>query len=77
MRDAFINDIRAAVERDASLEELIQLMRAHRGTGLSRTVAYEALEALRSVIMRHEDRILEAMDIVSGFCQPRHRVWED
>jgi hypothetical protein len=77
VKDAFINEIRTALERDASLAELIQLMRAHRSMGLSRATAYEALGALRSTVERHEDRLLEAMDIVSGFCQPQHRVWED
>jgi len=73
MTAAFACAIKAAIERKASLDELAALLREHRARGLTAAAALDALERLRAV--NDDDRILEIMDIVTGWCTPTRRVW--
>ncbi|HMA92605.1 MAG TPA: hypothetical protein VKP30_07960 [Polyangiaceae bacterium] len=76
MNNALRNSIAEALMRDASVSELATILRKHRDEGLSQQTAYELLEALRkSVDEQREERLLEVMDIVSGFCKADDRIW--
>ena len=76
MSEPFLQVIRDALVRHASLDEFVETLRVHRNLGLTQEDAYQALEALRSGATEDdEDRILEWMDVVAGFCQPSRRVW--
>jgi hypothetical protein len=71
-----VDEVVAALERGESLETLRALLVRYRASGLSQRAAYDALHALRSRLTgRDEDRLLELMDIVAGFCAPHLRVW--
>jgi cobalamin biosynthesis protein CobT len=72
----FMDGLKAAVDRDAPLEEIVDLLRRERDAGLSAHSAYELLNAFRATADHdEEDRILEVMDVVMGFCSPHLRVW--
>jgi hypothetical protein len=64
------------VEIEASLEELISIVRTFKEAGGSREDAYAILQQARfEVDDRKEDRLLELMDFVSGYCSPEKRLW--
>jgi hypothetical protein len=46
--------------------------------GVQQADVKHALESLRTNAEREEDedRILEILDLVNGFCAPRLRIWE-
>lgn len=77
MDDQFESTIRDAIESDASLTEIAALLREWRDRGLSSEVAASVLEELRVKLdIDDEDRVLEVLDLVTGFCAPHLRVWE-
>ena len=77
MTTDFIAAIRAALARNAPLDEIVELLREHKAAGLSQHDAYAALQSMRGGADEGtEDRILEIMDFVSGWCQPAWRVWD-
>jgi hypothetical protein len=70
-------DIEAAIRRSASLDDLSAILRAYRQSGGSQAEAQQVLEELRGHLDEElEDRLLEALDIVVGWCHARFRVWE-
>jgi hypothetical protein len=76
MNTAFMNAISEALLREASMDELIGILREYRDKGLSAQAALEVLQSLRARADEStEDRVLEIMDIVAGFCAPHVRVW--
>lgn len=76
MNDQFLISIQEAAERGAPLEEIAGVLRIWRERGLTAEEASRALELLReNADEQLEDRILEVMDVVSGFCRPELRVW--
>ena len=76
MSEPFSRVVREALLRHASLDEFVETLRVHRDLGVTQEAAYRALEALRSSATEEdEDRILEWMDVVAGFCQTSRRVW--
>lgn len=77
-RHPFIAAIRGALRAQAPLDEYPALLRTFKERGLSREDAYEALAGLRGAAdERTDDRIMEIMDFVAGWCQPRYDVWRD
>jgi hypothetical protein len=60
------------------LERVAQELRAMKAQGVQQSEVKHALESLRATGEREseEDRILEILDLVSGFCAPRLRIWE-
>ena len=67
--------IDAALQRNAPLDDFVAILRQFRDGGITADSALAALESLRAGAGSTEDRILEIMDIVSGFCAPHLRVW--
>jgi hypothetical protein len=72
-------ELRATLMSGLSLRQIVKVLRDYRATGISREEVQDALECLRSQAQdeAQEDRILEVMDIVSGFCSAENSVWED
>lgn len=72
-------ELEAAIAAGHSLRQIIAGLRDLQGAGVSRQEVQHALEALRDRVGDEdiEDRILEVMDIVSGFCRREDTVWED
>lgn len=76
LRTSFEEAIRDALAREATLDELCELLREHRDRGLTQRAAYRALQELRPTMdAPAEDALLEVMDVVSGWCAPARRVW--
>jgi hypothetical protein len=75
----FPEELRAALMSGLSLGQIVKVLRDYRAAGISREEVQDALERLRSHAQdeAQEDRILEVMDIVSGFCSAENSVWED
>jgi hypothetical protein len=77
-RAAFEHAIREALTREASLDELHQIVRRCRDEGLTQQAALDVLSGVRADVPEPiEDRILEVMDRVSGFCAPGLRLWSE
>ena len=77
MDDQFESTIRDAIRSDASLPEVAALLREWRDRGLSSEAAASVLEKLRVQFdVDHEDRVLEVLDLVTGYCAPHLRIWE-
>jgi hypothetical protein len=62
-----------------SLSRIVATLREYRQQGVARHEVQSALEELREKAHGEasEDRILEVLDIVSGFCPPEMTVWHD
>ena len=62
-----------------SLRQVVATLREYRRQGITRQEVQLALEELRDQAPDEvvEDRILEIMDIVSGFCSLENTVWEE
>jgi hypothetical protein len=68
--------VEGALARGASLEELVEIVRTFKLDGLTQQSAYETLATLRTrVSEERENRLLELMDLVSGWCSPQQRLW--
>ncbi|WP_165069390.1 hypothetical protein [Paludisphaera rhizosphaerae] len=61
-----------------NLREIVSALRQYQRRGVTRQEIQLALEALRDQARDEamEDRILEVMDIVSGFCSQENTVWD-
>jgi len=61
-----------------SLRQVVLILREDQSRGLTRHDALQALETVRDQIRDDslEDRLLEFMDIVSGFCSDELTIWE-
>jgi hypothetical protein len=76
MKDEFSRAIREALNGDATLVDLIAVLRTFKNAGLAQETAYEVLESLRQLVSETaEDRLLELEDVVCGFCAAEHRLW--
>jgi hypothetical protein len=72
----FSQAVKAALESGVTLPQFAQLLRAHAEEGLTQEEALGLLEELRAGAGPvAEDRLLEYLDIASGFCQKELRVW--
>jgi anthranilate phosphoribosyltransferase len=70
------SELRSALEGDCDFNLLRAILMKYREKGFSSESVYEFLGTMRSGVAEStDDRILELMDIVSGFCSPGMRVW--
>lgn len=78
MNGSFQSAVLAAVSRGAPLSEVVGILREQKDLGVTRDVAYRSIEALLDQVdSKTSDALLEVMDVISGFCQVRYRVWPD
>jgi hypothetical protein len=77
--DPLLEGLQEIISAGVPLAQVVSTLREYRDQGASRREVYLALEALREKARddETEDRILEVMDIVSGFCSPHLSVWSD
>ena len=76
LADELAAAIRELLGRNAPLTEYLPILRQFRDRGLSASAAYAALERMRPAADEPtEDRILDLLDIASGYCGPGLRVW--
>jgi hypothetical protein len=76
MKEHVKNAVWGALSGGASLADLIEILRVHKDQGLTQELAYDALVELRSTADGgSQDRLLELMDVVSGYCQPKYSIW--
>ncbi|MBH9665167.1 MULTISPECIES: hypothetical protein [Burkholderia] len=69
-------ELRDALDKSAKLDVLRTILVKYRDKGFSQNSVNELLAKMRNRVAEDvEDRILEIMDIVSGFCAPNMRVW--
>ena len=73
-----LTEIEGLVRSRLSLPEIVASLRQLKASGLERAEAMQALESLREQAPDEaaEDRILEVMDFVSGFCSPHMTIWD-
>ena len=77
MIDEFAREVAEALQREPATDGAEQVLRKWRAKGLTAETALLALESLRAgADEATDDRILELMDIVAGFCAPHRRIWE-
>jgi hypothetical protein len=73
------NELEWGITAGLPLQQIVSTLREYRRQGMTRDEAQLALEALRDQARDEavEDRILEVMDVVSGFCSRVNLVWEE
>jgi type II secretory pathway component PulF len=78
-RERLSRELETVVSSGMPLRQIVSALREYRRSGVSRREVQLALESLRDQAKDEaiEDRILEVMDIVSGFCPRESTVWED
>ena len=69
--------IRQLLVINALLEEQITVLKKFKEAGGCEDDAGQVLKELRTELSdeRSEDRILEILDFVAGFCLPEKRIW--
>ena len=73
------DQIKRALQKQASLQMLRELVCQYKQAGGTQQAAYETLEKIRRERMEEsdEDRILELMDFVAGFCAQDQKIWDE
>jgi hypothetical protein len=77
MSDALARALSAALREGAPLDEMVGILRLHRDRGVTQPEAARVLDELRAGASGEadEDRILELMDFVHGFCAPHMKLY--
>ncbi len=72
-------ELETLIRGGTPLLEIVAELRGLKDHGVSKQEMYETLEALRHQAPDEtaEDRILEVMDFVSGFCRSDMRIWQE
>ena len=72
-------ELETLVTGEASLEQLVNFAKSLKTQGHSREQVVELFEASRSVAPSEavEDRILEVLDFVTGFCIEENRIFDE
>ena len=72
-------EIKEAIQKNVSLPTLIDLLYRYKQIGGTQKEAYAILEKIRDNDIEEsaEDRVLELMDFVSGFCSQDKRIWDE
>jgi hypothetical protein len=72
-------ELEAAISAELPLRQMVSTLREFRCSGVTRHEVQLALESLRARARDEatEDRILEVLDIVTGFCPRESTVWDD
>jgi hypothetical protein len=74
-----LEELEGVISAQVPLRQIVSTLREYRDQGVTRHEAQSALESLRARARDEttEDRILEIMDIVSGFCPREATVWDE
>ena len=72
-------DLGTAIKSGVALDELLGILHNYKACGGTQDGAYAVLEVIREAEKKDdviEDKILEVMDFVTGFCSKDKRIWE-
>lgn len=70
------SEIDSAISRDESLESISTILKSYKEEGADQSAVKDLLESMRiDADEEYEDRLLEILDIVTGFCDSRYTVW--
>lgn len=74
----YLRDLTTALSTDEPRDQTIDRLRLLQRNGVSQASVQHWLEELRAETDDElvEDRILEVLDVVTGFCSAENRVWE-
>lgn len=72
-------ELQEAFKKNVPLPILIDLIYKYKQAGGAQQEAYKTLEKIRNndIDESTEDRVLEVMDFVSGFCSQDKRIWDE
>jgi hypothetical protein len=72
-------EIKGALKKQASLQMLREIVCRYKQNGGTQQAAYVTLEKIRTEQMEEldENRILELMDFVAGFCTQDQKIWDE
>ena len=73
------DQIKGALQKPVSIQMLREIVCQYKQRGGTQQAAYAALGKIRHEQMEEpaEDRILELMDFVVGFCVQDQRIWDE
>lgn len=73
-----LEELEGVISARIPLRQVVSTLREVRDQGVTRQEVQSALQTLRERARDEEteDRILEVMDVVSGFCPRESTVWE-
>lgn len=74
-----VSRLQAAVVSAGTLDAICEVLRDLKQSGATPAEIHATLEAMRDSARDEatEDRILEVLDIVDGWCRPQLRIWGD
>jgi hypothetical protein len=77
MDEALKHRLRKLLPTEIRLNSMIDELRQLNNENYSQSVVQHALEDLRaeSETEQEEDRVLELLDFVTGFCSPEKTIW--
>jgi hypothetical protein len=73
------DQIKRALQKQESLQMLREIVCQYKQNGGTQQAAYETLEKIRREQKEgsDEDRVLELMDFVAGFCAQDQKIWDE
>jgi hypothetical protein len=73
------DQIKRSLQKQESLQMLREILCQSKQYGGPQQAAYETLEKIRREQMKEpdEDRVLELMDFVAGFCAQDQKIWDE
>jgi hypothetical protein len=70
------SSIDSAISRNENLESISTILKSYKEKGIDQSAVIELLESMRiGADEEYEDRLLEILDVVSGFCDSKYTVW--
>ena len=76
MEPSFKSQIVSAIKENQPLEDLHSILLSFKQEGGTQNEAYSQLQDLRPQFSSDlEDKLLEVMDLVVGYCSPHMKVW--
>lgn len=75
MKQEFLEKIYELIKQESDIDSLYKQLCLFKNRGMCREKMLECLETLREKHEMEQDRILELMDFVTGFCSPHMTVY--
>lgn len=79
MTDELQRRLETAIFSKTPLEDVVSLLRGYKEQGVSQDEVSSFLESLRGRAPDEaaDDRILEVVDFVAGFCSSHMKIWDE
>lgn len=76
MENNWHNELSVMLQSEINLEKASSMLKSFKESGVTQDQIRETLSLMREKSDEIvEDRILEVLDIVEGYCNPDYRVW--